>query len=352
MTQDEVFMQLALLEAKKGRHQTWQNPQVGAVIVKNGQVLATGYHHHYGQPHAERDAIAKLTPEQLSNSTLYVTLEPCNHYGKQPPCSKLVATCGIKRVVIAQVDPHKLVTGKGIATLKKHGLAVTTGVLAEQARALNEHYSWFYEHDRPWLTVKQAMSVDHKVSAGPGLRTQITNDQVYQRVHQERADYQAIVIGSITAIVDNPSLGTTVQTDYPPIRIIMDRRGRLLQHLDLQLLTDGRPTWLFTQNKELASQPFKKGVQCFLGKGDDLKFLLQVLTKQEIQSVYVEGGPHLAQSLFDTFSINELITYVAPQLLGQAGVEAFSPTHPQSFDQVAIEQLGDNVRIQERKNNV
>jgi diaminohydroxyphosphoribosylaminopyrimidine deaminase/5-amino-6-(5-phosphoribosylamino)uracil reductase len=352
MTQDEVFMQLALREAKKGRYQTWKNPLVGAVVVKNGQVFATGYHHHYGDQHAERDAIAKLTPEQLSNSTLYVTLEPCNHYGKQPPCSELVATCGIKRVVIAQVDPHQLVTGKGIATLKKHGLAVATGVLAKQARQLNEHYSWFYEHNRPWLTIKQAVSLDHKVSAKGGLRTNITNDAVYERVHQERASYQAIVIGSTTALVDNPSLGTTVQTDYPPLRIVMDRRGRLLQHLDLKLLTDGQPTWLFTQNKKLASQPFKKGVQCFLTKNDDLHFLLTTLTVQEIQSVYVEGGPSLAQAFFDEFSINELITYLAPNLLGQNGVEAFCPAQAKSFDQVAIEQLGDNVRIAERKNNV
>lgn len=217
MEKDKCFMQLALHEAQKGGHQTWKNPLVGAVIVKDNQVIATGYHHHYGEPHAERDAIFKLSPEQLFNSTLYVTLEPCNHFGKQPPCSQLIVDSHIKRVVIAQIDPHKLVTGKGITTLKENGIQVTTGVLTDEAEKINEHYTYFYKNDRPWVTLKQAVSLDYKISAG---------------------------------------------------------------------------------------------------KNDDLSDLLAELSKQEIQSIYVEGGPTLEKSFLDNFFINEMITYIAPNLIG------------------------------------
>lgn len=345
-------MRLALHEAKKGAHQTWKNPLVGAVIVKDNQVLATGYHHHYGEPHAERDAISKLSPEQLFNSTLYVTLEPCNHYGKQPPCSQLIVDKHIKRVVIAQVDPHKLVTGKGIATLKENGIEVTTGVLNTEARQLNEHYTYFYENDRPWITLKQAVSLDYKVNAGSNQRTAITNQAVYEQVHQERADYQAIVIGSSTAIVDNPILLTTASTDYPPIRVILDRRGRLLDHLDLTLLNDGNPTWIFTKNKALANYQFNQNINCFLSKNDDLTDLLTELSKQEIQSIYVEGGPTLEKSFLDNFFINELITYLSPELLGENGNSGVVPTSSHHFDEVDFKQLDDNIRIDERNKNV
>ncbi|MBP2057524.1 diaminohydroxyphosphoribosylaminopyrimidine deaminase/5-amino-6-(5-phosphoribosylamino)uracil reductase [Lactobacillus colini] len=346
---DASFMRLALNQAAKGRYQTWKNPMVGSVIVKHGQVLATGYHHHYGDQHAERNAISKLTPEQLFNSTLYVTLEPCNHYGKQPPCSELIIKSHIKRVVIAQVDPHKLVTGKGITNLKQHGIEVEVGVLAEEARKLNEHYSYFYENDQPWITLKQAISLDHKVTAIKGTRTQITNQEVYQRVHSERADYQAIVIGSSTAIIDNPSLLTSHQSNFPPIRIILDRRGRLLDHLDLKLLTDNlAPTWIFTQNQELAFHPFNNSVHCFLNKGNILVNLLTELKKQEIQSIYVEGGPKIENAFLNQFQVNELITYLSPDLIGQDGLDGLSPQFRQQFTNKNFEILADNIRIDER----
>ena len=352
MEKDKYFMQLALHEAQKGSHQTWKNPLVGAVIVKGNQVIATGYHHHYGEPHAERDAIFKLSPEQLFNSTLYVTLEPCNHLGKQLPCSQLIVDSHIKRVVIAQIDPHKLVTGKGIATLKENGIQVTTGVLTDEAEKINEHYTYFYKNDRPWVTLKQAVSLDYKISVGKNHRTAITNQEVYQQVHQERANYQAIVIGSSTAIIDNPSLLTTAKTDYPPIRIVLDRRGRLLAHLDLTLLNDNNPTWIFTKNKELADHHFDKPVRCFLSKNDDLSDLLAELSKQEIQSIYVEGGPTLEKSFLDNFFINEMITYIAPNLIGDNGVSGVVPTSSQHFDETEFDQLDNNIRIDERNKNV
>ena len=346
MEKDQYYMKLALQEAKKGRFQTWKNPMVGAVIVKNDQVLATGHHIHYGKNHAERDAISKLTPEQLFNSTLYVTLEPCNHYGKQPPCSDLIVQSKIKRVVIAQIDPHKLVTGKGITKLKAHGIEVTTGVLAKEAEELNRFYSYFYQNNRPWITVKQAVSLDYRINDQVNTRTAITNHSVYERVHQERADYQAILVGSNTAIIDNPSLLTTVQTDYPPIRIIIDRRGRLLQHKDLKLLTDGQAqTWIFTQNSELKKNLTNNQVKVWLMKTDQLTEVIQTLAREGIQSVYVEGGPTLANAFMNNQLVNKVIEYLSPQFLGKAGTAGILPSSRMALKNLKIEQLSNNLRI-------
>lgn len=347
MANDEYYMKLALREAKKGRYQTWKNPMVGAVIVKNDQILAKGHHIHYGQKHAERDAISKLTPEQLFNSTLYVTLEPCNHYGKQPPCSDLIVKSKIKRVVVGQIDPHKLVTGKGIAKLRANGIEVKTGVLAEQAAELNQFYTYFYQNNHPWMTLKQATSIDYKVNKAKLTRTQVTNQTVYERVHQERADYQAVMIGSNTAIVDNPSLLTSVRTDYPPIRIVIDRRGRLLAHQDLHLLTDGlAPTWIFTQNSDLVHLSLNKKVRVFLLKTDQIKEVLSVLAKKEVQSVYLEGGPTLAAAFLKAGLVNRVIDYVSPRFLGNKGQFAVLPEQEINLHQVKIEKLADNLRIE------
>lgn len=347
MASDEYYMKLALREAKKGRYQTWKNPMVGAVIVKNGQILAKGHHIHYGQNHAERDAISKLTPEQLFNSTLYVTLEPCNHYGKQPPCSDLIVKSKIKRVVVGQIDPHKLVTGKGIAKLRANGIEVKTGVLAEQAAELNQFYTYFYQNNQPWVTLKQATSLDYKVNKAKLTRTKVTNQIVYERVHRERADYQAVMIGSNTAIVDNPSLLTSVRTDYPPIRIVIDRRGRLLAHQDLHLLTDGlAPTWIFTKNSDLVHLSLNKKVRVFLLKTKQIKEVLSLLAKEEVQSVYLEGGPTLAAAFLKAGLVNRVIDYVSPRFLGNKGQFAVLPEQEINLHQVKIEKLADNLRIE------
>lgn len=345
MEKDNFYMNLALEEAKKGRYQTWKNPMVGAVIVKNGQVLATGYHHHYGQNHAERDAISKLNPEQLFNSTLYVTLEPCNHYGKQPPCSDLIIKSGIKRVVVGQIDPHKLVTGKGIAQLQKNGIQVTTGVLADDASKLNKFYSYFYQYEFPWITVKEATSLDNKV-AMRGQRTPITNQAVYQQVHSERADYQAIMIGSSTAIIDDPILRTNVKSDYPPIRIIIDRRGRLLNHLRLRLLSDTNPTWIFTQNKQMSKNNFTNSkIKIIHLATNKIQEVFDYLSTKEIQSVYVEGGPTLEKAIMNEIFVNEVIKYTAPIFLGDEGVTGLVPNETVPLTNVKKTAFGNNERI-------
>lgn len=347
MMNDKEFMEIAISEAKLATD-TWQNPRVGAVIVKNNQILSRGHTQQFGGFHAERNAITKLSREQLSGATLYVTLEPCDHQGKQPPCSQLIIDSGIKRVVIAQVDPHSLVTGKGIASLKDQGIEVETGLLAKEASAINPYYTFFFHHRRPWITVKQAVSLDYRVSAADGVRTTITNQKVYQRVHQERANFQGIVIGSSTAIIDNPSLLAIGAGQYPPIRIILDRRGRLAGHPELKILTDERaPTWIFTTKPQLIDK-MPANVKVIVKKECSIESVIQELTDQGIQSLYVEGGPTVGKAFLMAGMVDEFLTYLSPNLLGRAGVPGIEFQSSRIFDHREVTLLGDNVRISER----
>lgn len=347
MNKDEQFMALAINSASKGRYHTWTNPMVGAVVVKDGKGLATGYHHKYGDVHAERDAISKLTPEQLFNSTLYVTLEPCNHTGKQPPCSDLIIASKIKRVVISEIDPHGLVTGKGIKKLRSHNISVTTGVLTQEAKKLNKHYNFFYEHKMPYICLKQALSLDHKCSY-PDKRIQITGKAAYEQVHRERADYQAIMIGSSTALIDNPTLLTSVKQDHPPIRIVLDRRGRLLNK-NLALFSDKHAqTWLFTQNTKLTKFPYPPHIKVFLLHSGSLREVLQLLTQNNVQSIYVEGGPTLMKTFIEEKLAQELITYFSPTFLGNNALDGFEITENINLIKPDYQVLDKDIRISGR----
>ena len=346
---DETLMERAVAAAKQAGAATWRNPQVGAVVVKNGHVLATGHTQPYGGPHAERDALSQLAPGQAAGATLYVTLEPCNHYGKQPPCTQLIIDSGIRRVVIAQLDPHALVTGKGVAALRQHGIEVVTGVGAPAAAQVNPHYSFYYRHHRPWVTLKQAVSLDGRVSAGPGQRTAITNQAVYQRVHRERANFQGIVVGSTTAIVDNPTLLPSVQLAHLPIRIVLDRRGRLADYPDLRLFNDGlAPTWVFTEN---AALPDRLGprARVFVLPDCSVPAAVQALAEEGVQSLYVEGGPTIHAAFARAGLVEEVLTYLSPTMLGQNGVPGFTPPGAWKFQDQQLELLENNVRIAERE---
>lgn len=209
------YMAQAIAEAKKGFRQTYTNPLVGAVIVKNGRVISRGAHLQYGHEHAEKNAILHCeVPEELADSSLYVTLEPCYNTGKQPPCTQAIVEAGIKKVVVGQLDPNPLVAGKGLEFLKSQGIEVVTQVLENEARALNPHYNFYHEHKRPYVVLKQAVSLDGKIAV-LGKQTALTDDETNRFVHDERDDYQAILVGADTVLIDNPQLlgaGTSVCT--------------------------------------------------------------------------------------------------------------------------------------------
>ncbi|EAG2306595.1 bifunctional diaminohydroxyphosphoribosylaminopyrimidine deaminase/5-amino-6-(5-phosphoribosylamino)uracil reductase RibD, partial [Listeria monocytogenes] len=242
------YMRLAIAEAKKGRYQTFTNPLVGAVIVKEQRVIAKGAHLVYGQPHAERNAIEQChSSEDLINSTLYVTLEPCNHQGKQPPCTQLIIDSGIKKVVVGQLDPNPIVAGQGKRFLENQGIDVLVGIEETEVRRLNPHYNFYHQHQRPYVALKQAITLDGRIAHDAQTRSAITGSAVWQKVHQERGDYQGILVGSQTVLTDDPTLLTTIETSFPPIRIVVDRRGRTLSQPQLALFADdSAPVWIFT----------------------------------------------------------------------------------------------------------
>nr|SFZ88465.1 Diaminohydroxyphosphoribosylaminopyrimidine deaminase / 5-amino-6-(5-phosphoribosylamino)uracil reductase [Loigolactobacillus rennini] len=347
MQADKMYMKKAVALAKKGRWHTYQNPLVGAVIVKNGQIIATGYHAKYGAWHAEKMALATCShPEELKGSTLYVTLEPCAHYGKQPPCVQAVIDSGISRVVIGQVDPNPLVTGKGIQRLKDHHIMVKVGVGQELVAALNPHYNYFYQHGLPYITLKQALSLDGKLTSYQGRRTQITGRAANQLVHAERQAYQAILVGSGTIIADNPQLLPKPQEDHVPIRIILDRRGRTLHFDQYHVFAITEPIWIFTK-PELAHLPTPPHVKLIGLTKPTVKAVVAYLAQQKIQSVYVEGGATIHRAFLAAGIYQEIVTYLAPKILGTglsafAGKEAIDTTELQ-FDR--IERVGTDLKI-------
>lgn len=348
----ERFMQLAINEAKKGMNNTFTNPLVGAIITKNSHVIAKGAHLEYGHEHAERNAISQCnSPEELFNSTLYVTLEPCAHSGKQPPCTQLIVENGIKTVVIGQLDPNPLVKGKGMAYLKEHGVEVIFGVKEEEVRKLNLHYNFLHENNRPYITLKQSMTLDGKISVNNKTRTSITGKQVWNTVHKERGNYCGIVVGSQTIIADNPTLLSTKDSKFPPIRIIIDRRGRTLKE-DLNIFKDkSSPVWIFTEIMHPIYLP--SHVEIIKKPKFLLNDVIKEITNRNLQSLYVEGGARIHDSFLENDLWDEIITYIAPKILGGNSLTSFHSERIVKkcieLNAIQIEKIGQDFRIVGRR---
>lgn len=318
------YMDLAIQEAKKETYTTYKNPRVGAVLVKNDKIIATGAHLAYGQPHAERHVLTQCeSPEDVHNSTLYVTLEPCHHFGKQPPCTQAVVESGITRVVIGQLDPNPLVSGQGKAYLESCGIEVIVGIQEQEVRALNRAYLTFYEQNRPYVVLKQAITLDGKISIVHNQRTNITSVDAIAQVRKERAYYQAILVGSQTVLADNPSLLTTESTKFPPLRIVLDRTGRLFSNLTYAIFQETNvPVWIFTKYASIPKLP--KHVQVYqLTTDDSITEVLMYLKREGVQSVYVEGGAHIHNAFLQADYVDEVITYLSPTLIGGNSVSSF-----------------------------
>lgn len=349
---DEFYMNQAIELAKLGQGKTWTNPLVGAVIVKENRVIATGFHERYGQRHAEKMAIDQCaTPEDLVDSTIYVTLEPCHHFGKQPPCTQAIKEAGISKVVIAQLDPNPLVSGKGSAYLESQGITVVSGIQQQQAEAMNRHYNYFYQHKRPYVVLKQAITLDGKVALVEGQRTSITGEAVYQQVHQERGAFQGILVGSGTILTDNPQLLAAEESDFPPVRIVLDRRGQTLAFSKFQLYATKEPIWLFTEQAVHEGVP--DHVTVFFNSQWTIEKVLVTVAEQGIQSVYVEGGPKIHEAFLASDCFEEVITYLAPTLFGGRSIPAFSSERKsENGTQLAVksvEKLGQDLRIVSEK---
>lgn len=286
MTPDELLMQRTFDLARLGLGSVSPNPLVGCVIVKDGEVIGEGWHRKYGEAHAEVNAVANvLDKHQLSGSTVYVSLEPCSHFGKTPPCSDLLIQHGVKKVVIATIDTNPLVGGEGIKKLKNAGIEVVTGVLEKEGRELNKRFFTWHEKQRPYVILKWAQTTDGFIAHTNYESRWISNEFSRQLVHKWRSEEDAVLVGTKTAAHDNPNLTVRDWSGRNPVRLVIDRFLRLTDHL--HLFDKSTHTICFNLLKHEEHSNLK------LVRLDELNFIPQLLGylhKEKIQSVIIEGG--------------------------------------------------------------
>lgn len=323
---DTFFLKEALKLAKKGMGWTNPNPMVGALIVKGGKIVASGYHKKFGSPHAEIEALKKAR-EQAKGAILYLNLEPCCHFGKTPPCTDAIIQAGISRVVCSTLDPNPKVSGKGIKQLKKAGLDVLVGGLKDKAKRLNEAFFTFHQKRRPFVALKFAASLDGKIATKTGDSKWITNEKARLFARKLRSKYQAVLVGINTIIKDNPHLGPRIRDKKDPLRIILDPNLRI--PLECQVLRDDNiliaTTPVASEEKiELLKQK-RISILIFKNKKILLKDLLNYLKDQEIISLLVEGGGETLGRFIDEKLFDKVYAFYSPIIIGgEKGISAIS----------------------------
>ena len=356
---DEKYMRQAIALALKGTGRVNPNPLVGAVVVKDGRVIGEGYHQQYGCPHAERNALAACT-ESPAGATIYVTLEPCCHHGKNPPCTQALIQAGVSRVVVGSADPNPLVAGKGIAQLKAAGIQVEEGCLQAECDAINFIFFHYITTKQPYLALKYAMTADGKIACHTGASRWITGEAARHHVHQLRNKYAAIMVGTGTALADDPELTCRIENGNNPVRIVCDTQLRTPLSAKLVTTATEVPTIIATCcQDEIRHKPYQEaGCQVWVlpAKNEvvDLHALLQRLGQEKIDSVLVEGGGQLNWSLLQAGLVQRVYTYIAPKIFG--GSTAKSPvggigvdTPQQAFQMkvISTQQLGDDFLLEQ-----
>ncbi|EKD33581.1 MAG: hypothetical protein ACD_75C02647G0002 [uncultured bacterium] len=353
-------MSLALREARKGLGRTSPNPCVGAVIVKGGRIIAKGYHKKAGTPHAEVNAIRQAS-EDVVGATLYVTLEPCNHTGKTPPCSRLVVDSGISRVVVGMTDPNPLVNGTGIEFLRSCGIEVETGILEKECEDINRPFIKYITQRKPLVIMKAGVSLDGRLNYQLGQSGRITGEQSAIASHKLRNTVDAILVGRRTIEIDNPLLTTRLVRGRTknPVRIIVDTE--LSSPLTSQVyLTEQAPapTWVFhapDASQQRIAQFLARGIRLFpierKGKGLDLGQLLSALGKEEICSVLVEGGAKIHGAFLTERLVDYAHLFIAPIFAGDnsvALIEGYGVSNRATaprLTEVRYKRLGDDMLV-------
>lgn len=318
---DTEYMRLALELAKKGCGWTSPNPMVGAVIVKDGQIIGQGWHERYGQPHAERNALASCAVDP-EGATMYVTLEPCCHFGKQPPCVNAILEAGISRVVVGSADPNPLVSGKGIAALRVQGVAVTEGVLREECDALNRIFFHFITTKRPFVSMKYAMTMDGKIATVTGASKWITREAARADVQQQRHRFSGIMVGVGTILADDPLLTCHMENGKNPVRIVCDTQLRTPLQAQVVATAKQIPTILATCCADPKRQAIYRQAGCqviCLDKRNghiDLVQLMEKLGQEQLDSVLLEGGGTLNWAALESGVVQQVQAYIAPKLFG------------------------------------
>ena len=331
--EDARFMALALALGRRGLGHTWPNPAVGSVIVKDGVILARGWTQAGGRPHAEVEALrrAKKTPQGLQGATMYVTLEPCSHQGKTPPCADAIIKAGITRVVSALEDPNPEVAGKGHERLRGKGIAVDIGLGADEARRVHVGHITRIQKVRPFVTLKLALSKDGKVGLAGRKPVAITGEPARTRVFQLRAQSDAILVGIGTVLSDNPHLTCRLpgMDERSSVRVVLDAQLRLPLSVAVVATVRETPTWVFTARKpsHIAEEILQqKGCKVFRVDDQngklDLDAVLKILAEQGITRLMVEGGPTVAASFVGADLIDEAVLLRADKTIGADGIDA------------------------------
>ncbi|MCR4568643.1 MAG: bifunctional diaminohydroxyphosphoribosylaminopyrimidine deaminase/5-amino-6-(5-phosphoribosylamino)uracil reductase RibD [Pseudobutyrivibrio sp.] len=355
---DEYYMAKAIELAKKGAGFVNPNPMVGAVIVKDGRIIGEGYHEKYGQLHAERNAL-KNCSENPEGATIYVTLEPCCHYGKTPPCTEAIIENKIARVVVGALDVNPLVAGKGVEILRNHGIEVVTGILKDECEKMNKVFQKYITTKLPYVVMKYAMTSDGKIATKTGESKWITGEVARKAVHKTRNDLSAIMVGVETIIVDNPLLTCRLDDECKnPIRIICD--SRLRTPLDSQVISDAKNNQTIiataSDNQERIRKYEEANCKVISVPGEDgkvdLKRLMIDLGEMGIDSVLLEGGGTLNYSAIQAKIVDEVQIYMAPKIFGgsaKSPVEGLGIEHPNDAVELVpknITMIGEDILIE------
>lgn len=341
VTNDDIrFMRRALELALRGEGAVNPNPLVGAVIVRNGRIIGAGWHERWGGLHAERNALARCS-EPAAGATMYVTLEPCCHHGKTPPCTEALISAGIKRVVVGMPDPNPLVAGKGIAQLREAGIEVECGVLEEELRYQNRIFIKYITTRLPWVVMKAAMTLDGKIATSTGDSRWVTGPEARKRVHEMRHSLMAILVGIGTVEADDPMLNCRLEGEHrQPIRLVADSTARIA--LDTQLVRTALEQRTIVAHTARAEQSrldalHKAGVETWCCAEEEghlsMRDLMQKIGATGIDSLLVEGGGQLNSSLLRSGFVDEAAFFVAPKLVG--GADAKSPIEGRGVERMA-----------------
>ncbi len=356
---DLKYMELAISLAKKGEGFVNPNPKVGSVIVKDGEIIGEGYHKKYGDFHAEVNAI-NSTNTSCEGATIYVTLEPCHHYGKTPPCVDAIIREKFSRVVIGMMDPNPKVAGQSIEKLKKHGIEVLVGVLEEECKNLNKGFIKVMTKKTPYVVMKTAMTLDGKIATKTGESKWITGEESRKYVHNLRHSLQGIMVGINTVIKDDPML--TARRDektIQPIRIIVDSSGRIPLTSKIVKSANEYRTILVTTNKidknkeeELINKKLEVLKISIIDERINIKEMMKALCELSINSILLEGGGTLNDSMLKANAVDEVISFISPKIFG--GKDAITPVsgngissidEAYKLENMEVEQIGDDICI-------
>jgi diaminohydroxyphosphoribosylaminopyrimidine deaminase/5-amino-6-(5-phosphoribosylamino)uracil reductase len=344
----EAYMRRALNLARLGEGHTAPNPMVGCVVVKDGRIISEGYHERYGEFHAERNALTRCM-EDTEGADLYVTLEPCCHHGKTPPCTDIIIEKKIARVFVGSMDSNPLVAGKGVQILREHGIEVETGILEAECLKLNEVFYHYIKEKTPFVVMKYAMTLDGKIACATGDSKWVTGEAARKQVHEMRNRYKGIMAGIGTVLADDPLLNCRIPGGVDPIRIICDSKLRI--PVDSQIVKTAQEIQtIVVCTQDTLEHEGKKaqmlndiGIQIIAagaGESVDLKELMVLLGAQGIDSILLEGGGTLNASALKAGIVNKVYAYIAGKLVG--GQDARSPVEGNG-----IEKMRDAVQLSE-----